>query len=84
MPDKTKDIAHAMLIGIKLAYRNKLRESKRQVLEDLLDDMALALTHYAVTEKNNRIDRYAGILGRLLDNLDWPESIRPKRRKRND
>lgn len=89
MQTTTKSVAFAFLYGIKLAYKNKLRESRREVLEDLLDDMALALTAYAVENENERIDKYAGILGDLLDELDWPESIRPentyrRRKKKHD
>jgi hypothetical protein len=84
-PIYLKKVAQAFRMGIILSYRGKLRESKRQVLYELLDDMAVALTAYGVEEQNKRIKRLAAVLGELGDLMDLPiyskRSMRKKRRR---
>lgn len=74
-----KKVAKAMLYGIKLAYGNRLQDSKREVLYELLDDMAVALTAYAIENDNTRIAEYAGVLGDLSNEINIPI---PKKKKR--
>jgi hypothetical protein len=68
----TKELAKAFLMGLRLTYKKQMLESKREVLYELLDDMAEALTTFATEEKNTHIGRYANLLGDLSDEVDIP------------
>lgn len=74
MPSKTriKTIAKAMVMGLKLAYGRKVARGKREILYQLLDDMAVALTTEAVEEGNVLCDEYSNVLGALADEIDMP------------
>ena len=80
---RLRKVAYALRVGINLAYRGRLRESKQEVLYEILDDMALALTRETVEEENPRFEQYAWILGELGDLVDipLPNSKRKKKRK---
>lgn len=67
-----KTIAKAMLNGLKLAYGRKLRSKQRELLYELLDDMAVGLTKEGVEEDNGIFRHYAGVLGALCDEIDLP------------
>lgn len=84
MKTTTKDLASALLLGVRIAYKQKLQASKREVLADLLDDMAVALTSLAVKEKNKRFEVYSWIVSSLLeelnDRLDPTQKLGEKRK----
>jgi hypothetical protein len=88
MPRKVpiKVVANAMITGLKLSYRGKLQRNQRQLLYELLDDMAVGLTKEGVEEDNRIFRMYAGVLGALcdeislpLDSRKWPNHRRSKR-----
>lgn len=72
---KLKQIAHALRMGINLAYGRKLRRRKRQELFEMLDDMSLALTAEATTDSNRRLEYFSWVLGELSDCLDIPVEL---------
>jgi hypothetical protein len=88
MPRKVpiKVVANAMIAGLKLSYRGKLQRNQRQLLYELLDDMAVGLTKEGVEEDNRIFRMYAGVLGALCDEINlpldsrkWPNHRRSKR-----
>lgn len=86
MNTTTKKLAFAFERGLRLAYGKKIRATKRKLLQDMLDDMALALTHQATTEKEESFIEPAGILGSILDDWDvpMPSSLRSQRRRKKN
>jgi hypothetical protein len=79
MPKKVaiKKIANAMLMGLKLTYSGHLQRSRRELLYELLDDMAVALTKEGIEEGNVFCAEFSNILGLLSDEIDIP--IKPEK-----
>jgi hypothetical protein len=68
----TKKIAFAFEQGVFYAYGKRLRPVMHQQLFEMLDDMALALAHRFVVEKEESLKEASWILSSICDDYRVP------------